>query len=113
YSVSLSTKSKELEKNLKQKMEVNTPEVNAPAEIDLPDINPEQEVAKEMAKEAVKEVAKVTEKKYWTKEQPAIVFISGFDWLGASSVKGSYDGIPEMGKAIEHAKHFTWDQEEE
>lgn len=56
---------------------------------------------------------KIHRKKFGNIEKPGIYFVSGFDWLGASSVKGNYDGIRDMAEAIDGAKHFSWDQQED
>ncbi len=42
-----------------------------------------------------------------------VYFISGFDWFGASSVKGNYDGLRDMHEAIEGSSHYAWDQKED
>jgi hypothetical protein len=56
---------------------------------------------------------KIHSKKFGKLEKPGIYFLSGFDWLGASSVKGNYDGIRDMADAIEGAEHFSWSDKEE
>ncbi|MBT4792595.1 MAG: hypothetical protein HON90_13565 [Halobacteriovoraceae bacterium] len=56
---------------------------------------------------------KIHSKKFGKLEKPGIYFLSGFDWLGASSVKGNYDGIRDMADAIEGAEHFSWTDKEE
>lgn len=43
---------------------------------------------------------------------PGIYFVSGFDWFGAGSIKGNYDGIDDMSKAVEGAKKFAWDDQD-
>jgi hypothetical protein len=45
--------------------------------------------------------------------KPGVYFVTGFDWFGASTIKGDYDGIRDMAKRFTGAKHFTWDQKEE
>lgn len=44
--------------------------------------------------------------------EPAIYFVSGFDWWGAGSIKGNYDGIKDMTDVVEDAKHFAWDEQD-
>ncbi len=56
---------------------------------------------------------KIHRKKFGNIEKPGIYFVSGFDWFGASSVKGNYDGIRDMAEAVEGAQHFSWDQTDE
>lgn len=86
YNVSISKNAKELEKELKEA----SSEVN-PVEI----------------------AQKIHEKKFGKLKSPGIFFVSGFDWFGASSVKGNYDGIRDMAEAVEGARHYAWDQQEE
>ena len=62
---------------------------------------------------SAEKVLKIHRKKFGDLKTPAIYFVSGFDWFGASSVKGNYDGIRDMSKAIEGAKHFSWDEIDE
>ncbi len=45
-------------------------------------------------------------------DSPAIYFVSGFDWWGAGSIKGNYDGIKDMTDVVEDAKHFAWDEQD-
>ncbi|MBC77207.1 MAG: hypothetical protein CME64_14445 [Halobacteriovoraceae bacterium] len=87
YEVSISKNAKELEKSLKseKKSEVNPTEI----------------------------AQKIHEKKFGKLKSPGIFFVSGFDWFGASSVKGNYDGIRDMAEAVEGARHYAWDQQEE
>ena len=56
---------------------------------------------------------KIHRKKFGNIQKPGIYFVSGFDWFGASSVKGNYDGIRDMAEAVEDAQHFSWDQTDE
>jgi hypothetical protein len=56
---------------------------------------------------------KIHQKKFGNVEKPGIYFVSGFDWFGASSVKGNYDGIRDMAEAVEGADHFSWDEKDE
>lgn len=88
YEVSLSAKSKELEKDMKK-------------------------AAGSEGAEAASQVYKIHAKKFGKKSEPGIFFVSGFDWFGASSVKGNYDGIRDMAEAVDGAKHFAWDEQEE
>lgn len=94
YEVSLSEKSKELEKKLKE-------------------VNSEKELVGRNKITAADAALKIHSKKFGNLKEPGIFFVSGFDWLGASSVKGNYDGIRDMADAIKGAKHYSWDQQEE
>ncbi len=71
--------------------------------------------SKELQKElsAAEKAVKIHQKKFGNVDKPGIFFISGFDWFGASSVKGNYDGIRDMAEAVEGAEHYSWDQKEE
>lgn len=73
------------------------------------------ERAKELKKELSnkEKVHKIHEKKFGDIQKPGIYFVSGFDWFGAGSIKGNYDGIKDMAEAVEGAKHYSWDQQEE
>lgn len=84
-NVTLSEKSKELAADLKKESKIKT----------------------------LDQAQKIHKKKFGNLKEPGIFFVSGFDWLGASSVKGNYDGIRDMADAVEGAKHFAWDQQEE
>ncbi len=55
---------------------------------------------------------KIHEKKFGKLEKPGIYFVSGFDWFGAGSIKGNYDGIKDMADAIPGAKHYSWDEQD-
>jgi len=55
----------------------------------------------------------IQSKKIGNIEKPGIYFMSGFDWFGAGSIKGNYDGIKDMSEAIKGAKHFAWDEQDE
>ncbi|MCO4752964.1 MAG: hypothetical protein KC478_00710 [Bacteriovoracaceae bacterium] len=90
YEVSLSKNTKNLEKNLKDASESKSYDVD-PAAL----------------------AQKIHAKKFGKLEKPGIFFVSGFDWFGASSVKGNYDGIRDMAEAVEGARHYAWDQQEE
>ena len=62
---------------------------------------------------ATEKALKIQSKKFGNMQKPGIFFMSGFDWFGAGSVKGNYDGIRDMSEAVDGAEHFTWDQQEE
>lgn len=77
------------------------------------------ELAKKSAEKKEKEdlspaeqALKIHAKKFGKMQSPGIFFVSGFDWFGASSVKGNYDGIRDMAEAVDGAKHFAWDEQE-
>lgn len=119
YKVSLSDQAKDLKKDIASKQDSSSSSASSSASsgdvptTSLPEVDPGKELAKEALKNEAQKLSKVDEKQYWVKDEPAIIFISGFEMFDSSSASGDYDGIPEMGKAIKHAKHFTWDQEEE
>lgn len=71
--------------------------------------NEGKEIAKKSAILKVKEIQK---KKFGNLEEPGVFYISGFDWFGASSVKGNYDGIRDMSEATDGGQHFAWDDKE-
>lgn len=72
------------------------------------------EKAKELKKElsGAEKAMQIQEKKFGNIEKPGVFFISGFDWFGASSVKGNYDGIKDMAEAVDNGEHFAWDQKD-
>ena len=90
YEVSLSKNAKDLEKNLNEATKDKSKSVDPSA----------------LAQ-------KIHAKKFGKLEKPGIFFVSGFDWFGASSVKGNYDGIRDMAEAVEGARHYAWDQQKE
>ncbi|MCT4642136.1 MAG: hypothetical protein N4A33_07520 [Bacteriovoracaceae bacterium] len=71
--------------------------------------------AKELKRElsATEKVSKIHAKKFGKVTEPAILFVSGFDWFGAGSIKGNYDGISDMAEAVEGAQKFSWDEKSE
>lgn len=62
---------------------------------------------------SVEKARKIHSKKFGNVEKPGIYFVSGFDWFGAGSIKGNYDGIRDMAEAVEGAKLYSWDQQED
>lgn len=56
---------------------------------------------------------KINNKKFGNINKPAIYFVSGFDWFGAGSIKGNYDGIRDMAEAVTGANHYAWDEQDE
>ena len=62
---------------------------------------------------AAQKAMKISEKEFGSMKKPGIYFVSGFDWFSAGSIKGNYDGIPDMADAIDGADHYTWDQKED
>ena len=96
-----STKSEEIEK-----IEVKKKEK---PQVDLSERSKELKQKLSSAEKALK----IHNKKFGKMEKPGIYFVSGFDWFGAGSIKGNYDGIRDMADAIEGAKHYSWDQTEE
>lgn len=91
YKVSLSEQSKDLKEKLSEK--------------------PTPEKKEELS--AAETALKIHAKKFGKMQSPGIFFISGFDWFGASSVKGNYDGIRDMAEAVEGARHYAWDQQDD
>ncbi len=78
---------------------------------------PKVEISKEARelKEKLDNVAKaqkIHQKKFGDLESPGVFFVSGFDWFGAGSIKGNYDGIRDMSDATPGAKHYAWDEKE-
>lgn len=69
-----------------------------------------KELKKELDK--ISKVQKIDKSEIAKIEGPGIYFVSGFDWFGASSIKGNYDGIDDMSKAVEGAKKFAWDDQD-
>jgi len=70
--------------------------------------------AKELKEELSnkQKVHEIHAKKFGTVEKPGIYFMSGFDWFGAGSIKGNYDGIKDMANAVEGSKHYAWDEQD-
>lgn len=64
-------------------------------------------------KSSILKVKEIQKKKFGDLKEPGVIYISGFDWFGASSVKGNYDGIRDMSEATDYGMHFSWDQKEE
>lgn len=60
----------------------------------------------------LKKTLDIATKNLKLKDKPGIYFVSGFDWFGAGSIKGNYDGIRDMAKAVKGAKHFPWDDQD-
>lgn len=82
--------------------------------------NPKEQVSiSEQSKElqeklsSAEKALKIHAKKFGKLEKPGIYFMSGFDWFGASSIKGNYDGIRDMANAIDGAKHYSWTDQDE
>jgi len=89
YEINLSKQAKDLQKGLANKSREK--EELSPAE----------------------QALKIHAKKFGKMQSPGIFFVSGFDWFGASSVKGNYDGIRDMAEAVDGARHYAWDQQED
>lgn len=70
------------------------------------------EEAKELKKKlsGMEQAQSIYRKKFGTDKTPGIYFVSGFDWFGAGSIKGNYDGIQDMADAVDGSKHFAWDE---
>lgn len=60
----------------------------------------------------LKKTLDIATKSLKLKDTPGIYFMSGFDWWGAGSIKGNYDGIRDMAKAVKGAKHFPWNDQD-
>ncbi len=126
YSTDLSVASEKASK-LSEKTESNSfkapeskvekKETPVAARVELSD--KAKELKKELASEIAKDLSasskaeKIHGKKFGNLEKPGIYFVSGFNWFGAGSIKGNYDGIKDMAEAVEGAKHFDWDEQEE
>ncbi len=89
YEINLSKQAKELQKSLQNKSKEKN------------DLSPAEQALK------------IHAKKFGKMQSPGIFFVSGFDWFGASSVKGNYDGIRDMAEAVDGARHYAWDQQED
>lgn len=90
--------------------------------LEIKDQKPEVEIKKETVKkpkeDAVVELSdkskelqktlEVASKKMKLQDKPGIYFVSGFDWWGAGSIKGNYDGIKDMAATVKGAKHYSW-----
>lgn len=85
------------------------PEVKKDAEVSLSDKSKELKEKLTSAEKALK----IHGKKFGDKAKPGIYFMSGFDWFGAGSIKGNYDGIRDMAEAIQGAKHYSWADQDE
>ena len=102
------------------------PSVPAPSVPDLPSVDL-ADTSKAVAKEAAKEVAKdeaieetkkavevEDEKLAGNLKKPAIIFVSGWQWMfSPSKSEGSYAGVERMAEAVEGARLYGWDQKDE
>lgn len=79
----------------------------------LAKLESEKNEAKQKELSNIEKAHKIHGKKFGDVEKPGIYFVSGFDWFGAGSIKGNYDGIKDMAEAITGATHFGWDQQDE
>lgn len=105
------------------------PSVSVPSVPDLPSLNVAdsskavaEEAAKDIAKdeikaEAVEESKKAVdakEEKAALSKKPAIIFVSGWQWMfSPSKSEGSYAGVERMADAVEGARLYGWDQKDE
>jgi hypothetical protein len=76
------------------------------------DISEQSKELKEKLSSAQK-AHKIHSKKFGNVEKPGIYFVSGFDWLGVGSIKGNYNGISDMAEAVDGAKLYSWDEQDE
>ena len=60
----------------------------------------------------LKKTLDVATKSLKLQDKPGIYFVSGFDWWGAGSIKGNYDGIRDMADTVKGAKHFSWSDQD-
>ncbi len=90
----------EIEKNSKESKNL----IDRPKEKSEVSISEKSKELKEKLSSAEKAI-KIHEKKFGKIEKPGIYFVSGFDWFGAGSIKGNYDGIRDMADSIHGAKH--------
>ncbi len=78
-----------------------------------------EEVVKDKAKDEALEKAKksveVKEEKAADKiKKPAIIFISGWQWMySPSKSEGSYAGVERMAEAVEGSRLYGWDQKDD
>ncbi|MFT6632424.1 MAG: hypothetical protein ACJAS4_002387 [Bacteriovoracaceae bacterium] len=114
----------ESSKDLDKSSDLKTNSLDKPSEVKLEkNIETQKEASTVNLSERSKELKqklsgaekalKIHQKKFGNVEKPGIYFVSGFDWFGASSVKGNYDGISDMAEAIEGAEHYAWDEKDE
>jgi len=105
---------------------VPLPSAPLPSVPDLPSLDladSSKAVAQEVAKEAVKDeavegVKKASEVKEEVStgslKKPAIIFVSGWQWMfSPSKSEGSYAGVERMAEAVEGARLYGWDQKDE
>jgi hypothetical protein len=95
---------------------IEIPNVEAPS-IEIPKIDAPKVQADDLRQakklDPKKSVEQIGEKKFGDVEKPAVFFVSGFDWWGAGSIIGDYDGVRDMAEAVEGARHYAWDQKDE
>ncbi len=95
---------------------IETPKIESP-DIKTPNIEAPEIKADDLRKveklDPKKSVERINAKKFGDLKKPAIFFVSGFDWWGAGSIIGDYDGIRDMAEAIEGARHYSWDQKDD
>lgn len=106
-SIPSKTISQNYQKNTAQKNTTKKP-VQKDFDVSLSD------KAKELKKElsAKEQVLKIHSKKFGNIKTPGVFFVSGFDWFGAGSIKGNYDGIQDMSEAVDGAEKFAWDEQD-
>lgn len=61
----------------------------------------------------LKKTLDIATKSLKLRDEPGVYFMSGFDWWGAGSIKGNYDGIKDMSEIVENSQLFTWDDQDE
>lgn len=106
-SIPANTITKNYQKQTPKKTEDKTP-IKKDYEVSLSDKS--KELKKELT--AIEKVEKIHSKKFGETKEPGIFFMSGFDWFGAGSVKGNYDGIQDMSEAVDGAQKFAWDEQD-
>lgn len=123
YKLDLSTKSKELNKDIQNTKDISKPTKTVdetssdiklerpelPSTPDLPDLSDAIEVSDKVEK--AEKVAKIVEPKSEEKlKTPAVFFVGGFELFDMSFMD---DGMKSMTDAIKEARYYSWDQKNE
>jgi hypothetical protein len=91
---------------------VDSPKAFIPKESTQVELS-EKSIELKKALTSAQKADKIHNKKFGNIDKPAIYFVSGFDWFGAGSIKGNYDGIRDMAEAVTGANHYAWDEQDE
>lgn len=123
----LATSSKDYKVDLSEAAKqppISAPSIpSTPSTPDLPDLPSVSDKAADVAKdEAKKAAAEKAEKaaraeesaKAGSVKKPAIIFVSGLQWLSSpSKSEGSYAGVGRMAEAVDGSRLYGWDQKDE